>query len=100
MVEVDHTSDGLARVSIVNYNGQILLDTFVRPKGTITNYRSWVSGVYPRHMKDAMPYDIAREKSIEILKDRIIIGHSLKHDFKGTSTSISSSSIKLGANAT
>jgi RNA exonuclease 4 len=51
MVEVDHTSDGLARVSIVNYNGHVLMDTYVRPKGEITNYRSWVSGVYPQSMK-------------------------------------------------
>lgn len=82
MVEVDHTSDALARISIVNYNGHILLDTFVKPKGTITNYRSWVSGVYPHSMKTAIPYDEVREKAIEIMKDKVIVGHSLKHDFK------------------
>ena len=82
MVEVDHSSDGLARVSIVNYNGHVLMDTFVVPRGKITNYRSWVSGIYPSSMENAMPYNEARKKAIEILKDRIIVGHSLKHDFK------------------
>ena len=81
MVEVDHTSNGLARLSIVNYNGHILVDTFVRPNGKITNYRSWISGVYPESMRNAIPYDEAREKAIEILSGRIIVGHSLKHDF-------------------
>ena len=97
MVEVNHTSEGLARISIVNYNGHILMDNFVRPKGEITNYRSWVSGVYPDSMKgkqfnfiqciiisylEALDYDTARKKAIEILTNRVIIGHSLKHDFK------------------
>lgn len=69
MVEVDHTSDGLARISIVNYNGCTLLDTFVRPKGNITNYRTWVSGVTKEVIKskDAMDYDQARKKAIEVL---------------------------------
>lgn len=82
MVEVDHTSNGLARLSIVNYNGHVLIDTFVKPKGKITNFRSWISGVYPQSMKNAMPYDEARDRAIEIMSGRVIVGHSLKHDFK------------------
>ena len=40
MVEVDRFNDGLARVSIVNYNGVVLLDKFVIPEGKmVTNYR-------------------------------------------------------------
>jgi hypothetical protein len=33
MVETDRFGEGLARVSIVNYNGNILLDKFVIPEG-------------------------------------------------------------------
>jgi hypothetical protein len=33
MVEVDRWSEGMARVSIINYNGVILLDKFVIPEG-------------------------------------------------------------------
>ena len=52
MVEVDRWSEGLARVSIVNYYGNILMDKFVIPEGIeITNYRSWVSGVTPDKLK-------------------------------------------------
>ena len=29
-----------------------------------------------------MKYDTARGKAIEILSNRIVVGHSLKHDFK------------------
>lgn len=52
MVEVDRWGEGLARVSIVNYHGNILMDKFVIPEGIeITNYRSWVSGVTPDKLK-------------------------------------------------
>ena len=40
----------LYRVSIVNYNGQVLYDEYVKPEGRITNFRTWVSGVAPHHM--------------------------------------------------
>ena len=52
MVEVDKWGEGLARVSIVNYNGVVLMDKFVIPEGDeITNYRTWVSGVTPNLLK-------------------------------------------------
>lgn len=54
MVEIDGFEDGLGRVSIVNFNGHVLLDTFVKPEGKITNYRTWVSGIHPKHMIGAI----------------------------------------------
>lgn len=52
MVEVDRWGEGLARVSIVNYHGVVLLDKYVIPEGEmITNYRTWVSGVTPDHLR-------------------------------------------------
>lgn len=50
MVEVEGGKDALARVSIVNYHGHILMDKFVIPEKRITDYRSWVSGVYPENL--------------------------------------------------
>jgi len=52
MVEVDRWGEGLARVSIVNYFGVILLDKYVIPEcHQVTNYRTWVSGVTPQHLR-------------------------------------------------
>ena len=52
MVEVDRFSEGLARVSIVNYDGVVLMDRFVIPEGRqVTNYRTWVSGVTPEKLR-------------------------------------------------
>jgi hypothetical protein len=74
MVEVDRFGEGLARysiidmfnndiyyrVSIVNYNGHVLYDHFVKPEGQITNFRTWVSGVTPLHMKNSKPFKVAK----------------------------------------
>ena len=45
MVGVEGPDDALARVSIVNYNGHVLLDKYVRPERRIVDFRTWVSGV-------------------------------------------------------
>ena len=85
MVEVDRFNEGLARISIVNYHGVVLMDKFVIPEGkTITNYRTWVSGVTPEKLKvenGAIPFKKAQAIAFDLLKNKIIIGHSLKHDF-------------------
>ncbi|TNV83849.1 hypothetical protein FGO68_gene11969 [Halteria grandinella] len=82
MVEVDRCSDALARVSIVNYNGQVLYDHYVRPESRITNFRTWVSGVHPHHMKDAKPFKQAKQECHKLLKGKIIVGHALTGDFR------------------
>ena len=53
MVGVNKTEDSLARVSIVNYNGHILYDKYVRPEGTVTDYRTWVSGITYHMLKES-----------------------------------------------
>ena len=40
----------LARISIVNFHGHCLLDSFVTPKERVTDWRTWVSGVSPHNM--------------------------------------------------
>lgn len=40
----------LARVSIVNYYGVVLYDSYVAPKEKVTDYRTWVSGIKPEHL--------------------------------------------------
>ena len=57
--------DMLARVSIVNSTGQVVYDNFVTPIEPVTDYRSFVSGVYPHHLRDyGLPFkQVQREVS-------------------------------------
>ena len=53
MVGVAGIGEALARVSIVNYHGHVLYDKYVRPEGKVTDFRTWVSGITPFHLKES-----------------------------------------------
>ncbi|PKY05893.1 hypothetical protein P168DRAFT_266700 [Aspergillus campestris IBT 28561] len=70
----------LARVSIVNYNGEQIYDSFVRPKEMVTDWRTHVSGILPKHMVDARTLEHVQKEVTEILDGRILVGHALSND--------------------
>ncbi|AGO12379.1 AaceriAER024Wp [[Ashbya] aceris (nom. inval.)] len=72
----------LARVSVVNYYGQEVLDLYVRPKEKVTDWRTWVSGITPAHMKDAVSLEEAQRQVAAMLQDRVLIGHGIGHDLE------------------
>ncbi|XP_023600651.1 interferon-stimulated gene 20 kDa protein-like isoform X2 [Myotis lucifugus] len=55
-----NNESGLARCSLVDIEGAVVYDKFIRPEGEITNYRTAVSGVTARHMEKATPFAVAR----------------------------------------
>ncbi|KAI9745585.1 MAG: 3'-5' exonuclease [Claussenomyces sp. TS43310] len=70
----------LARVSIVNYHGTQVYDSFVRPKEFVTDWRTHVSGVSPKNMATARTFEEVQSDVAAILKDRILVGHAIKND--------------------
>ncbi|OZJ02887.1 hypothetical protein BZG36_03804 [Bifiguratus adelaidae] len=72
----------LARVSIVNFHGACLLDRYVKPMEKVTDYRTFVSGIEPKHIKDAPHFSEIQKEVAKILKGRIIVGHAIRNDFK------------------
>jgi RNA exonuclease 4 len=51
-VGVDGKESSLARVSIVNYNGAVLLDEIVKQRERVVDYRTEWSGIRPGDMVD------------------------------------------------
>jgi RNA exonuclease 4 len=70
----------LARVSIVNYNGDQVYDSYVRPKEMVTDWRTHVSGILPKHMAEARSLEQVQKEVAGILEGRILVGHALRND--------------------
>jgi RNA exonuclease 4 len=72
----------LARVSLVNWDGDVLVDTHVQVPMKVTDYRTAVSGILPKHIARTKAMDPVecREKVAALLQDKILVGHSLSND--------------------
>lgn len=76
------TGSHLARVSIVNWHGHVVLDTFVRPRERVTDFRTWVSGVRPSDLKHAPSFAEVQARVAELIKGRVLVGHAIQNDLK------------------
>jgi len=72
----------LARVSVVNYFGAVLLDEFVRQKERVTDWRTQWSGIRAKDMINAKSFEEVQGAVSELIKDRILIGHAIQNDLK------------------
>ncbi|KAK0559012.1 3'-5' exonuclease [Tilletia horrida] len=72
----------LARVSLVNWHGYTLYDTFVKPAEKVTDYRTWVSGVRPRDLASAPSFAEVQSRVAELIKGRTLVGHAIQNDLK------------------
>lgn len=72
----------VARVSLVNYHGHVLLDTFVQPREKVTDYRTWVSGVRASDLEGAPVFDVVQKQVNELVEGRTLVGHAIENDLK------------------
>jgi RNA exonuclease 4 len=82
MVGVGPNGDrsALARVCVVNNFGNVLLDTYVKPKEKIVDYRTKYSGIRPEHLVDAMSWEDAQKKVAELVQAKVLVGHAISND--------------------
>lgn len=70
----------LARVSVVDFHGRQVYDSFVRPQEKVTDWRTSITGIGPSHMKAARSFDTAQSQVAKILHSRTLVGHDIQHD--------------------
>ena len=70
----------LARVSVVNYHGQQLYDSFVLPKESVTDYRTAFSGITPHLLRSARPLEVVQADIVELIDGKILVGHAIRND--------------------
>jgi len=81
-VGMDGLQSALARVSIVNWDNQIVLDTYVKVEEEVTDYRTFVSGIRAEDIESnsAMTLFEVQIAVGHILHGKILIGHGLVND--------------------
>lgn len=78
------TRSALARLSLVDHEGRVLIDSFVRPNERITDYRTHITGISavtlqgPKVLKE----EVARKRAAELMDGKVVVGHAVQHDFQ------------------
>ena len=72
----------LAQVCVVNEHGNTVYLSYSRAYKNVTDYRTRVSGILPRHVDGSAPeFSKVRAEVSELIKGRIVVGHALENDF-------------------
>jgi RNA exonuclease 4 len=72
----------LARACLVDYQGDVLYDRFVRPKGFVTDFRTKYSGVRSGNLRkgEACTFEECQQEVADLIKGKVLVGHALKND--------------------
>ena len=74
----------LAKITITNWENQVIFDTHVKVDQYVTDFRTEVSGMRPHNLlsRSAMNIQEVRYFVSKILRGKILIGHGLANDLK------------------
>ncbi|KDQ12782.1 hypothetical protein BOTBODRAFT_112533, partial [Botryobasidium botryosum FD-172 SS1] len=73
----------LARATVVDYRGTILLDCLVQPTQPVVSYRTTTTGFKAEHfLEDRMvPFHTVQASVAELIRGKVVVGYSLWTDF-------------------
>ncbi|KAI8834591.1 ribonuclease H-like domain-containing protein, partial [Chytriomyces cf. hyalinus JEL632] len=94
-VSVPVFKSALARVSIIDFNGNVLLDSFVTPDDPISDYKTEYSGITAAKLVGAPSFAEIQEKIKEIITDsHYVVGQSIDNDLTAMKIDIPLSRIR------
>ena len=79
---IPDTDSALARISIVNYHGHQIYDSFVQTKEAVTDYRTSVSGITPQLLRSARTFEAVQADVAKLIDGKILVGHAIKNDLQ------------------
>jgi hypothetical protein len=77
----DGLESAVGRVTVVNWENQVVLDEYVQVSVPVFDHRTGVTGITPKNLHEAtLSLAAARNKTGLLLKGKILIGHGLEVD--------------------
>lgn len=80
LVSIGHGAPAVARVTMINWDAEVVLDTFVQVPVPVTDFR--LTGITPdvvsTHNPQAMSFAKVRQSVHQILKGKILVGYNLQ----------------------
>ena len=73
----------VARVTLVDFDGSVILDEMILQEQEVTDFRTFVSGITKEDLENATwTLSSIREMLQGLLADKILVGHALKNDLR------------------
>jgi RNA exonuclease 4 len=83
MVEGESVEHMLARVSLVDFDGRVVYDAYVRPREPVKDYRTSITGITEDILRrKGEKFDKVYQRVVSLLRDKVIVGHAVHHDFE------------------
>jgi RNA exonuclease 4 len=83
-IGTDGKKSALARVSMVDWEYNVILDTFVQVPTRVTDFRTHVSGVEAKHIQKSKAMDVIKCRKLvaSLLREKVLVGHALTNDLQ------------------
>lgn len=83
-IGMDGLDSMLARVTIIDWNHNVIYDKYVKPQHPVIDFRTHVSGITKENLEseNAIDFTKCRRQVNNIIHNKIVVGHGLTNDFQ------------------